>query len=589
MIILLLFFVTIFATTFAFGDLFLKFFECIGLKTEKYIVVDRVFLGLFVLVFLASVLNFWIPINIYVTVPVFLISVVRIIQVAKKQFQHIQKYKKYLYCGLFVLVVISFLSLIIHDTGDSMYYHMQFIESIYQYPIIKGLGNLEDRYGFNSSIFLFYPMVSFKFFLKFHLFGVNYFLYGIILWYILCKIIEDFSLLNVCYLFFLSVLYYIDFINISSTTNDTTVALCGLFLTMRFLSQKMNVYLLYIFIPCLMVTTKLSSGFFIFLSLFTIIYLFKKQNSKLAWTSITICFVFLFVWLVRNVFISGYIVYPFYYLDLFDFSWKVPRVVAMIEKEYIQDYAFFLKQKFFDQLFSLDWDARFVFLLLMHIFLLSIPVAFVILYKQQKKAICLILSIFTLGLIFTFIMTPDSRFYASYLYSIIFILMYCFINEKLVRISRGVNYSLLVVSFLLLLYTFIAKNDYNFNCIFDNARNVCRLFYRPISDVNIVRFRNPDQLKPLKVNNFEILINLDNSGMTYYSYECFLSSSATGYPNSSPILGFKIQALETIEMNSEDIKDGYKTTNQWKKIFENNETGILEQYKLDMNKRLYNR
>ena len=41
------------------------------------------------------------------------------------------------------------------------------------------------------------------------------------------------------------------------------------------------------------------------------------------------------VWFVRNFFVSGYLVYPFYKLDLFAVDWKVPLVVAKNDYEWI--------------------------------------------------------------------------------------------------------------------------------------------------------------------------------------------------------------------------------------------------------------
>ena len=590
MIILILFFLTTFLITFAFGDLFLRSFHVLGVKIqiEKYIVADKIFLGLFALVFLASVLNFWLPINIYITIPIVLISLVHIFQIVKKELNFFQKNKKYIYCGALALIIISFLSLITHDTGDSMYYHMQFIESIYEYPIIKGIANLEDRFGFNSSIFIFYPLVSFKFFLHLHLFELNYFLYGVIFWYILCQITDDFSILNLCYLLILSASFCIDFEGISSTTNDSTVALCGLFLAIRFLSEKMNIYMLYIFIPCLMITTKLSSIFFMFFSLFTILLLFKEKKAKIAWLSIGICTGFMLCWIIRNIIISGYIIYPFYYLDPFDFSWKVPKIVAMIQEAYIKDYANFLGQKFVSQLFTFSLkDNRFFLLQLGHILLLFVPITLIYLFKQKKIAKIIILTILIIGLIFTFSMTPDFRFYSSYFYSILVILIYYFMNGKFTKAHLTIKSLILLLSFSILFYTFYSRNHYNLDSIFTNTRNVLRLFYRPVSDITLIRFRNQNELESVRVNNFDMIINLDDLGLKYHTYELFPSSSSTGYPNTSTASGFKIQALETIEMNGTSIESGFRTTDKWKKIFRDNEEQIFEEYKIDINKRLY--
>ncbi len=79
------------------------------------------------------------------------------------------------------------------------------------------------------------------------------------------------------------------------------------------------------------ITIKLSAAPMVLLSIIPIIKLLRdrtKEKMNALWISIGLAFVIAFPFLIRNVVISGWILYPVTFLDFFGFEWEIPKGIA---------------------------------------------------------------------------------------------------------------------------------------------------------------------------------------------------------------------------------------------------------------------
>ncbi|MCR4798433.1 MAG: hypothetical protein K5853_08310, partial [Lachnospiraceae bacterium] len=81
-------------------------------------------------------------------------------------------------------------------------------------------------------------------------------------------------------------------------------------------------------IGCNCVTTKLSAGVILLLSICPIVMLIKKRQIKPIIFSIMTALLIIVPYLIRNVIISGWLIYPSTALDLFDVPWKMPAQIG---------------------------------------------------------------------------------------------------------------------------------------------------------------------------------------------------------------------------------------------------------------------
>ncbi len=77
------------------------------------------------------------------------------------------------------------------------------------------------------------------------------------------------------------------------------------------------------------VTVKLSTASVVLLAVYPLYLFVKEKNTKAVFAHVSAGLVILAPWLIRNVIISGYLVYPWAGLDLFHVDWKMdPAVLA---------------------------------------------------------------------------------------------------------------------------------------------------------------------------------------------------------------------------------------------------------------------
>lgn len=221
---------------------------------------------------------------------------------------------------------------------DDFGYHIQAIKWINEYGLVPGQGNLHFRFGFNSAFLSLQALFNF-FFLGYEYHSVNALAGALLAIYSVFTVSFEKKNIMSDLLKGLAVLYVFtipeDFVGVET---DPLAVLFLIYIIIKIVedrdmrhSEKWRE--LIILFSCYGVTLKLSIGACLIYPAVLFIYLaFKKRCLSCLRLSI-IGILSIFPYLIRNVFISGFLLYPSTSLDLFNIDWKIP---ASINKYCIQ-------------------------------------------------------------------------------------------------------------------------------------------------------------------------------------------------------------------------------------------------------------
>ncbi len=244
---------------------------------------------------------------------------------------------------LFLLFAYGTSRGIIHyDTG---LYHAQSIRWLEEYGVVRGLGNLHCRLAYNSSSFALSALYSMSF-----LGGQSYHCCAGILAFILAKIcmeiwdsirdgklhIGDFA--RVMGIYYLVII----FDEMISPASDYFMVLTAFYIIIRWLDllerqeKEILPYALLCILGVFLMTVKLSAALILLLVLYPAYYLIKGKKGREIALYLLLGIVTALPYFIRNVIISGWIVYPFTMIDLFDVPWKIPKGVADYDAREIQ-------------------------------------------------------------------------------------------------------------------------------------------------------------------------------------------------------------------------------------------------------------
>jgi hypothetical protein len=126
-------------------------------------------------------------------------------------------------------------------------------------------------------------------------------------------------------------------VNLSSTSTDFLPGILIIYLLFKVINDKSGIndrLLLYVFIPLFCITLKLSSFPIIILAIGALYRNWKQKRSyKEIVVIMTIGILIIIPWIFRFIILSGYLVYPFPAIDLFDFEWKMPKEMVYDEMD----------------------------------------------------------------------------------------------------------------------------------------------------------------------------------------------------------------------------------------------------------------
>jgi hypothetical protein len=276
------------------------------------------------------------------------VIVVLYYQQIKQYFSHISAYLKKPYVWLAVILFGTVMLIITAGTAnhyDTDLYHAQAIRWIEEYRVVPGLGNFHNQLAFNSSFFTLQAFYSLKFLTGQSMHSVNGLFVTVILVYAFTTLgffhkrklaASDLVKISFFIYFILGEVHY----GAASPSTDINTLYMVLYLAAKwseYVERKLDNpvdYGLLCILAAWTVTLKLSGLMLMLLAVYPAVLLaVRKEWKKIGLFILTGMTVFA-PFLIRNVIISGYIVYPFKGLDIFDVEWKM--AFALLEAHNIE-------------------------------------------------------------------------------------------------------------------------------------------------------------------------------------------------------------------------------------------------------------
>lgn len=228
---------------------------------------------------------------------------------------------------------------------DTALYHAQSIRWIEEYGVVKGLGNLHCRLAYNSSSFALSALYSMAFLGK----GSFHCMAGFLSFVLaagclrLVDSLRERKLYASDFARVMCVYYLVNvFDEMISPASDYFMVLIAFYLVITWLSlaerreREIFPYALLCVLAVFLLTVKLSAALILLLTIYPACRLVKEKRWKETGCYLGLGFVTALPFLIRNMILSGWLVYPFTHIDLFDVAWKIPKGVADYDAREIQ-------------------------------------------------------------------------------------------------------------------------------------------------------------------------------------------------------------------------------------------------------------
>lgn len=440
MIALFFVWVIVFLVFFSFGNAFIQLCQYLTKDRTEYSTINTLLIGMCVTASVIAIFSLLIPANtMLLFILVFMCLIYwytnnkAIFPLANKALDFIGEQPKFhlaLY-GIVFIIIAMFCTLHPMMT-DTLYYHYQNLMWNEQYAIVPGLGNLQPRLAFNSSFFLLGSTFGLKPLFGQHIFGIHTFFLALFFSWIIYKTIHTKEIIrSIVGLLMLVCLFVFYKLHITSVTTDfiPNLLICYLVLTIIFDRDAIDKNpMLYFILPIFIITLKVSCFSIVLLPLYV---MWKQIKGKEYRELIIACLGGLLIvvpWCTRTVILSGYLLFPFPYIDLFDFDWKVPIEYAIEQKEFIQAFARYPNNIDIDAVLAMPisewlpiwWESDMFYFnpiankLFLFLSLLTLPLGGYYFIKnknkEEYKAIRLLWAASVLGMIVWFFNAPDFRF-----------------------------------------------------------------------------------------------------------------------------------------------------------------------------------
>lgn len=222
---------------------------------------------------------------------------------------------------------------------DTHIYHAQNIRLYEEYGLIKGMANLQLHYGYNSLYLAFCAVMSLSWLLPWSLHTTTGFIEVVLCLYALHRLksfkehkshLEDAGCV--------AILFYA-LINVTGSMSPATdyptmfLSIYMVAVWLRAIEEKAHysVYALLSVFGVFLGTMKLSAISMAFVVIYPAFFLLKEKKWKEIALYIGLGVFVLAPYLIRNVLLSGWLIYPFEAIDLFDVAWKVPLEYLLVD------------------------------------------------------------------------------------------------------------------------------------------------------------------------------------------------------------------------------------------------------------------
>ncbi len=228
---------------------------------------------------------------------------------------------------------------------DTALYHAQSIRWIEEYGVVKGLGNLHCRLAYNSSSFALSALYSMVF-----LGGQSYHCAaGFLALTVAALCLEpvrtvgkrrlrpsDFArVMGIYYLLMI-------FDEMISPASDYFMVLMAFWLIIRWMDlleaeeKEIFPFAMLCVLSAFLLTVKLSAALIVLFTLKPALSLLRERRWKETGIYLGLGILTVLPYLIRNVILSGWLVYPFTGIDMFRVDWKIPEGIAAYDAREIQ-------------------------------------------------------------------------------------------------------------------------------------------------------------------------------------------------------------------------------------------------------------
>ncbi len=398
---------------------------------------EAFFMGFLVLSSVSGLLSIWIPLGIKILLLVvllatllFFLNLKQIIISFRDIIGSISTLKKWemMFLSFITIFILLYVSNKI-TLGDTQSYHAQSIQWVRKYAVVPGLGNIHGRLAFNSMFLVVSGLFTFqiKDILIFPLNGICYLVLVIKLFFLFKK--ENITGTRWKAVFYMLLLLLSLLIIIPDLNSPSADIICATLIIYSFtilmnLSEKgsqlnyVQIFLLNLVVfSC--IAFKISSLFLIL----SLLFIFNKEVIKRVWISVAVGILMLSSFIIRNYYLSGYLIYPYPGIDLYDVDWKIPLDDVISMKLEIESWAKIstlpasdvinmkISQWIVPWFTSLNFNNK----LIVVINLLSL-VSFLIMILKKDFFLAKIQLLILLNLFFWFLSAPDPRFAYGFLF-----------------------------------------------------------------------------------------------------------------------------------------------------------------------------
>lgn len=223
---------------------------------------------------------------------------------------------------------------------DSDLYHAQSIRWIEEYGVVPGLGNLHERFAYNSSFFALSALFSMKFLCgsSMHTMSGFFALVSSITALDIARSWKNKKFLLTDYAR-AGLIYYLVTImdEVVSPASDYSIMCVIFFIVIKWLDllekseKNITPYALLCVLGVYALTLKLTAGLIILLVMKPLYHLIKEKKVKDILLYLLMGLIVAIPWFARTVIISGWLLYPFPALDLFNFDWEMNAAVIELD------------------------------------------------------------------------------------------------------------------------------------------------------------------------------------------------------------------------------------------------------------------
>ena len=331
---------------------------------------------------------------------------------------------------LFMLAVVSF-ALCLMFTAESTFhydtglYHAQAIHWIEDYGVIKGLGFIHVRLAYNSAYFPLCALYSMRDIMQGQsLHSVSGFIFAIMCLYSVYGWIRDTHVIS-SFVRAAAVIYFaVCILEITSPESDYITVNLIIWILLRLVElyederegSRLTGYCLLAVCSFAVAAFKLSAAVITLITIWPLAILIKNKNLRGIGICAILASLTLLPYLIRNVMICGWLVYPVSSIDLFNVPWKFTRDVLERDAGEIGQWAksININRSGEDTAFgwiAVWWQEQYLATrMFITSMLLSVPVMLVSFFDNKKWFLKFLMAVVTLSLGFYLIKAPLIRY-----------------------------------------------------------------------------------------------------------------------------------------------------------------------------------